>query len=346
MKDKKSLTTPQKISLLLAVSFIIALPLALFASQNQTRTAPKASGGPTPTSPFTTPDTSTQKIEIQTIQETTKRDIDTIKAKLLPQNKVAFVVGSEKIYHKDLEYILTREFPQDYATESANLDRLVRLSFPLAQEESLILQSAKNTLIPLTPEIFNNFDKDHDLRRSKVAQLREFLHRGEEKISGEMITVWYHNVTLPPMVTAEGKTLAEAQNFALEKIYNSYKEIKAGKEFKLVGQSLEQDVTLARIDPSYRANAYLEFTDKSKSDALFVRPELNAAAWGLQPGQTTSIIQVPPQQISLGKYDEEFFAIIKVNRRVNSGVGDYDELVTIEKQNRITMNCQTENCAL
>jgi len=243
-----------------------------------------------------------------------------------PEQKIA-QVGEEIIYGKDANYIVNKRYAVDIVTR-IGIDEVKKRALEDAEQDSILLQEgSKASETELSPSIFNNPNKNNDIRQKIVDDFKSKQLENEEKISGALISVWYHNVRLPSIPLAEAKTLAS------QKITKIYNDLKAGRiTFPQAGDILKNDTSLSKIDISYKDNAYFEFNDHPKSQKSIVYDELEKRLWQLDEGQMSEIIQYPDPSIPLGSNEEEFFGIIKVYKLTNKGNGSYSDWLNGEKQ--------------
>lgn len=246
---------------------------------------------------------------------------------LFPSEQKIAQVGEETIYGSDLDYIINKRYAVDIVTQ-VGIDEVKKRALEDAEQDSILLQEgSKASESELSPSIFNNPNKNNDIRQKIVDDFKSKQLENEEKISGAFISVWYHNVRLPSM------PIAEAKKFALQKITKIYNDLKAGRiTFPQAGEILKNDTSLSQIDKSYAGNAYFEFNDHPRSQKSIVYDELENRLWQLDEGQMSEIIQYPDPSIPLGSNEEEFFSIIKVYKRTNKGNGSYSDWLNGEKQ--------------
>jgi hypothetical protein len=237
-------------------------------------------------------------------------------------------VGEETIYGEDLNYILENEYPADFASKSADMEMLKKKSLLTAIDDSVILQSGQKAgFIKLTPDIFNNINKEYTLRNKTVKELTAKFKAKEEKISGGMISIWFHNVSLPSI------PLDEAEKLAKTKIEKVYIDIKSGKiTFKEGGKAVQNDTELIKIDKNYKGNAIYEFSERISSQATFIYSDMETALWSLKEEEMSPVIRHPKEGIPLGSQQEEFYAIIKVYKRENLGQGSFWDWLEKEKE--------------
>lgn len=242
--------------------------------------------------------------------------------------KIIAKVGDENIYQNDLNKIITTRFPKDI-TSRYTKEEIIKRALNESVEESILLQE-ENKIggVSLLPPIFNTDEKNYILRQKVVEEIKNKRLAKQERISGAFISIWYHNVR-PPSIPP-----AEAQKLALGKIQKIYNDLKTGKiSFETGGQIVKNDTSLAAIDKSYTGNAYYEFKDRASTDGVFVFNDLEDKLWTLNEGEISEIIQHPSSSILLGKEEEEFYGIIKVTKRTNTGSGSYKDWLKKVKQN-------------
>ena len=308
----------QKFLLICTIVFIastISILANYFFSQKVTKKPPSTPVA-TPTHLPTTP-TPTPLLSLD--------EALTDKGKFPSGEKVA-QVGQEIIYGRDLNYILYEEFPQDFFSPSASISAVKQKSLITAINDSVLLQSeAKEGLINLTPVIFNNLNKNQQLRKKKVQEITKRRMATEEKISGAAISIWYHNVQ-PPSIP-----IYEAEKLAKSKIQEVYNDIKQGKiTFQEGGEIVRNDSELAKIDPSFRGNAYMGFDDLSPPQQPFTYKALNQAVSSLKEGEISNILKIVSPNDK--NPDEEFYAFVKIFKRTNRGSGNFFSWLEKEKK--------------
>lgn len=247
-----------------------------------------------------------------------------------PYDKVARI-GKETIFGVDLDYLLSTFYAQDLASPGATVSYLKEKALNHAISDSVILQGGEKLgLVDLNSDIFDNKDKNNDMRGKTIRDLREKLLNSEERISGEIISIWFHNQDMTSL------PLPEAEAIAKNKIYDIYRRIQSGEiTFIQAGDIVRKDTGLAQIDKNYIGNSYYEFIDKSASEGIFTFPELAKILSELKSGEMSPVIRHPIEGTPLGSSDEEFYAIIKINKLENAGAGSFYDWLKKEKQNYV-----------
>ena len=96
---------------------------------------------------------------------------------------------------------------------------------------------------------------------------------------------------------------------------------------------IQNDTELERIDKNYKGNAYFEFAGKTRSEMTFSFPALEKVLWTIKEGELSDVIRIPQENLPGKVYDEQFYVIIKVDKRENAGVGSYEEFIKNEIKN-------------
>lgn len=201
----------------------------------------------------------------------------------------------------------------------ADLERKYNLLYPSTPENWSNLANWKNVLNQVNADailqneatrqgLFESADNSK-LDPIKINRARNhFNTKGKEYVSGEVITIWFNNGTVPNM------GLDEAEKLALDfitqvraKIISNELTIKAG------GDLIATNFRLADIDPSYQANAYSKFTYISPDQKVFHDDFMNKKLWELNSGEVSEVIKGHDFDAD-SKYDA-FYAVIKVNEK-------------------------------
>lgn len=309
------LSLPVIIGSLFLVLAVVAVPITIFALRQSTSSTPRA--------------TSVQPVTPAVRKFINPTEATTTNGRLLPQDQPVAKIGSETIFNRDLNYILATQFPQDYANSDPAVLR--NLALPIAIDQSVLLQeNRKKGLAKLSPELFNNPAKNYHERDKLVQKLTGQQKAKDEKISGGLISVWYHNVKMPSI------PLSDAQNLAYKTIttvYNNLKSQPVNKAaFVQAAETIKNNSALAQIDPSYKGNAYFEFSDKTRNEPISVRPAIDQEIWKLKPGELSKIVPIPAARVQFGQQDEEFFVIVTVYSRTNTGQGNFADWLTSVKK--------------
>jgi hypothetical protein len=301
------------------------------------------------------------------LKRTAENDALATKGIFLPQDQKAAIIGTETIYNKDLNYIAYKLLVNDFESRKTAAD-FRKIVLPLAIEQSVLLQSSYSKSVPADTmaQIFDKYDKNYQLRIKTVNSLQRQLTNNQTTINGASISVWYHNMSQPPIVTQEGNTPEYAQELAWKVIASLRAEIKrlndAGKTlkeaFNEVGTGIQADVNnarsnfykniisdLVRLDPtSYKGNGYFEFSDKKKGQIIFSKPVIDQVLWSLPANKISGIIQVPKFKAPSNTSNEEFFTILGVFDKTNSDKGSYKDLLNNESKNFTIKDCSIDNC--
>lgn len=266
---------------------------------------------------------------LPTIAPATLSEALTTKGRL-PQDQKIAQVGQEIIYGRDLNYILYQDFPSSFYSNTATPEALIQTALPSAVNNSILLQASyppgtpgsptggnQNNSNFLTPDIFNNPNKDETLRQQKIQEITNARRKSNETVSGALITVWLHNVD-PPSIP-----YPDADKLAKDTITGLYNRLISGQmTFREAGAFIRNDQELSKIDFNYRGNAYYEFKDQNVNVPPFTFSQLNSVIESLDTGQMSQIIRVPDASSAPGTKEEEFYAIIKVYNRTNQGNGN------------------------
>lgn len=298
----------------------------LISSQTGTKIPQKTESGIVTSSPAIS--TATPKPE--EVTQITLADVLDTKGIFMPQEQVAAIINGKNIYNKELNYYLFTQRRSEYF-EHGNL----------ADLKKSILEDVINNKILLSNNTTNNSENsasditivnlDEEAQQLKTAK-NEINQQSTEKISGGMLSIWYHNIKKPPDYTiAEAKTIARSK---LEAIRTQLTDPTNPITFAQAGELLKNDSSLAGIDPSYKINSYVPFIDKSPSDMIFVYQDINDQINNLKTGEISRIIDHASDPNGKNTdSDEEFLAILTVDKRINTGEGDLKEWITKQKTN-------------
>lgn len=191
---------------------------------------------------------------------------------------VIATVGSERIFAQDLTTKLNM-YPQE-TRESMKPDLKKQLI-----EDSIILQAGADAgYINLSGEVFDTPTKNQTQRSLLIEQVKKAVNNQAANTQGAYVTIWFMNFKPGPIGYEEGKKLA------LEKITALHNAVKNGQmTIKQAGQAIENDTSLAQVDPQYKTNAYVEFNTKDKPEGLTFQPEFDKQLLALKVGETTPI---------------------------------------------------------
>lgn len=191
---------------------------------------------------------------------------------------VIATVGSERIFAQDLNYKLST-YPENMRA-SVTDDVKKQLV-----NDSIILQAgAEAGYVDLSGEVFDTATKNQAQRSLLIEQVKKSVNDHAANTTGAYVTIWFMNFKPGPAGYEEGKKIA------LEKITALHTAVENGQmTIKQAGQAIEQDASLAQVDPQYKSNAYVEFNTKDKPEGLTFQPEFDKQLLALKVGQTTPI---------------------------------------------------------
>ena len=188
------------------------------------------------------------------------------------------IVGAEQIFAEDLNVKL-RQFPED---QRENLKENFTQQLI---DESIILQAgAELNYIELSSEVFNSPTKNQEKRSLLVEEVKDAVNRDAANIEGAYVTIWFNNFKPGPLGYEAGK------EFALQKITTLHQAVKSGQmTIAQAGKAIQDDSTLAGVDPQYQSNAYIEFDSKNNVGGLTFQPEFDQELLALNVGETTDV---------------------------------------------------------
>ena len=190
---------------------------------------------------------------------------------------VAEKVGKENIYKE----VLDTEYANYPLSRSASVTK--HLLAKIAKD-SIILQAGQaEGLISLDATVFNSPDVNYEKRIQLVSKVEDVISQRENKVSGSVISIWFDNFSPGSVGYDKGKQIAYT---TIQTIYNQLKN--KNISISQATQFIINDAELARVDPSYKSNALLNFTANA-SDTITYVPAFDAMIRKLSPGKLTPI---------------------------------------------------------
>jgi hypothetical protein len=184
------------------------------------------------------------------VVSSTKADEQLSKISGAKDAKKIALVSDEYLFESDLIYYAFQQ-----GKEVKDLDRGKAIE-DIVNDSVLLQFGAKENMVELTPNVFNNPFKDMQKRMEVIAQIKQIMSESIGKaISWEGIAVWFYNVN--PADLAEKEGMEKAKQFAYDKINAVYNEVvNNGKKMSEAAEILKNDETLIQLDKSYKGNAY------------------------------------------------------------------------------------------
>lgn len=231
-----------------------------------------------------------------------------------PLNKVIAIVGSEKIYQRDYNN------EQQYITPGTPYaDQIIRERLI---NDSLALQAAQDEkFVTLDKSYFNSEVKDYKKRLQAVEGIKKLIDQKVDTLEGTIIAVWFLNNKVGPL------GYSQAKQVALNKITPIYNQVKSGKlTVQQAGLQLQNDTSLAQLDPAYKVNALTTFKIK-KGEKLTLDEKFDNSLWELPAGGLTPITTLKSQDYgNNGAIVDAYFVFALVsNKQVNGQTAGFED---------------------
>jgi hypothetical protein len=161
------------------------------------------------------------------------------------------VVGKESLYGGDINY---------YAyIKQKSLDQLDRdtVMNDLVTNSILLQQGEKEGWFPLTDDMFNNPNKNYDIRAEKLSLARRhFEQEIKASINLEVIDLEYFNRGISDQSNLTEDEIEVRRKTAEQKIYEVYSLVKNGSTMEKASEVITSDTSLESISPYYAVNTY------------------------------------------------------------------------------------------
>ncbi len=228
-----------------------------------------------------------------------------------------YLVGNVLIYTSDLEYRFNLMF-EDTQSNRSDLNNWLKVADALSND--VILQNEGINL--------DLFEKpvDRKINPLLVNQAREyFTKQGTSFISGERISLWFHNTPLPTM------GIEAARALALKTIQTIYNKLQSDHTYTLkeAGQEIISNLDFERMDGAYKWNTYGTFENVKPDIPFFTDPEINTALWNLNKNELSPILTARDYDGS--NWYDAYFTIIKVTDKNENKYKSLDEFITAKK---------------
>ncbi len=259
-------------------------------------------------------------VSMQKESGTSKETSETPQSQSTDTTTVAFTVGEEKIYQKDLEMELAR-YPQDQRAELR--DRVIEKM----REDAIILQgAAEDGIIELDESIYGDPTKDYAKRLETLNNIRTTIE--SEKVAGiegHIVSIWPHNGTAGPL------GYERARQIAKEKIDGLYQDVQSG-EITIVeaGEQIRNDQQLADIDTNYKGNAIFAFR-ATPGEEITGDSEFNDMLHNAGEGEVTEVY-ASEYPNSEGETVVWYYRFGQVTKVINSDTNSYEEWLLKKKQ--------------
>jgi hypothetical protein len=211
-------------------------------------------------------------------------------------------VGNETIYQQDLNTELAY-FPVAEQT----LDREQLLKEKLIKDSTILQAAQEETLITLDSTVYNSSAKDYLKRMQLIAHVKELLEEKKDRYKGSVIAIWFNNTKPGPIGYEKGKEIALKKINVLRAAVSGH-----SSTMEEAAKQIENDASLAQVDPAYKANAYFSFDTDLKEQIVFDQ-DFNRIIKQLQNGQVSPVVIVKDKGI------ESAFMFAQVDERTITG---------------------------
>ncbi len=253
------------------------------------------------------------------------------KEKERARDDIVMKVGNENIYQGDIEYNLRIFHPQATGSATAREAAIRDIQEKIVIESIILQEGEKMKFTTLSAKVYNSPEKDIVERNKLIDSLKTKISNAVvNKISGESISIWFHNQSYPePKMGYE-----KARQVAKEKIDAIYADLVAKKiTFNDAAKKIFFDTSLRDVDPNYEANAYFKFENRPESSPLFVNPKTHQAALSLKEGETSPVLTITDKKNdSTGQEYEAFFRIIHIVKKTGDGYAGLEDWYKAKKQ--------------
>lgn len=235
-------------------------------------------------------------------------------------------VGEEILYQKDFDYILNLYYPNE-VKDNQITEEVVKKVLDILIADSVTLQEGqKNGYISLNDTVFNSAIKDMFARNTLIEAAKQKMNVEQvARISGEIISMWFNNETSypPPSIGIEAAKIK-----VKEKMDLYYQDVKSNQlSMYQAAQKIRADTTLASIDPSYKGNAYRQFTNIDLSQSIFKDKEVEQLVWKMQEGEVSPVLLVRDFKNDKTPF-EAYFAVVKITAKTTPPSTTFDNLLT------------------
>jgi hypothetical protein len=222
---------------------------------------------------------------------------------------VILKVGQESIYQKDLDY----EISKSPRSEQQNQDNINSLKDKLINDSITLQQAEKDKLIKNESKFYNSISKDYLLRIKTVDNVKNILDARAERIQGNIVTIWFHNLVIPQMGIEKAKVIVK------NKIDLIYSDVKSNKiTIAQAVNKIKTDTSLKEIDSAYAANAEYKF-NAVYGDKITIDKEFDDSLWLLKQGELTAVQELKGTNMKQNSTEGVLYAFGIVEQRTNSG---------------------------
>lgn len=222
-------------------------------------------------------------------------------------------VGDEYLYDADLNYELTY-YP---AADPQGAREIVTAKMI---EDSVILQgAAADGMIRLDPTIYNSREKDYAKRIETVKQLKDQLDQKATVLEGSVISIWFNNMGPGAIGYDKGKSMALAEITRLQKDL-------ADKKISMdqAGYQIKNNLDLAQLDSSYRANAIFSFSVDNDQKITY-NPDIDKQIYALNQGDISGVLTGKDLDPKTGQSVDAVYMVAQVTKRGKTTVTSYDK---------------------
>lgn len=220
-------------------------------------------------------------------------------------NKVIAQVGEEKIYQKDLDTELKLYPPQK------NIDREKLLLDKLVKDSIILQQAQKEKLITVDPKTIDSVQKDYAKRLETVKGVEEKVQQRALRVTGKIISIWFHNVFPAPIGDEKAKEISFA------KITQLHQDVVSKKiTIDQAGELIKQDSSLAQVDPVYYNNAIFDFSVDNIDHITFDKT-FNEALVSLNPGEVSDVFLIKDKDPQTRKMIDAVYMFGQLDSKTN-----------------------------
>jgi hypothetical protein len=190
-------------------------------------------------------------------------------------------------------------------------------------QDSVVLQGSRDEgLLSLDSSFYNSQSKSYSKRLKEITRAKELINSRMDNVSGEIITVWFHNNEPSEFGYERGKILAK------EKIDAIYKKVTSGELTMLQAKNtLLADPDIKKLDPSaYQTNLYMEFKDVQSGQKITADKVFDSTIRLTKVGTYTPIVSIQGKARGTNNQTIDLlyaFAYVHSRNEVSLG-GNYD----------------------
>ncbi len=236
------------------------------------------------------------------------------------ETKVIAQVGKETLYQKNLDEEMDQQPLKDASVQKLVFERMIN--------DSVALQAAQEEkLLTIDPTGFNTLNMNLTKRAAMVQEIKTAVEKQSHQIAGTMVGVWFLNTHVSPL------GLEASKKIALDKITPLQRAVKAKQmTIQQAADQIKNDSNLAKIDPSYKANALASFVGLP-GQPITRNKNFDDAIWKLRVGEVSNIFTVRSENLDNGgKLEDAYFAFAQVeSTTAPAGNESFDQWLKTKK---------------